>query len=77
MNIFVCGNCVTYYVWSSYILTEYISSKKFLNYGHDEMHGDFHQQAILRLSKYKTLFYTNTFIAKNISTHARKRSGKT
>ena len=30
MNILVCGNYVNYYVWSSYILTQYSSPTMFL-----------------------------------------------
>ena len=50
MNMFVCRNDATYYVWISYILTKYISSAKVLEFGHDEMCGDSPQYAFLRLT---------------------------
>ena len=62
MNVLVCGSYVNYYVWSSYILTQYSPHQRFCNYGHEEMRGDYGviYVAILHLVIY--LFYIKIFI---------------
>ena len=54
MNILVCGYYVNY-DWPLYILSHYSSST---NYRHDEINGDSHQQACLRLTQvqYRVLY---------------------
>ena len=77
MNILVWGNYVSYYVWSSYILTQYSLSTKVLKI------MDINKCAAIPLNmhvqdlrKYNRVFYTNTFYWKNMSTNARKMFGK-